>query len=388
MKKVGIAIIGTGAIAPAHLKGYLMFPDLCEIKALCDIYPEKAQKLAKEYSLEVLITSDYTALLDRDDIDAVSICLPPYLHSQVSIACLKAGKNVLCEKPMAASLEECDQMISAQEESGKLLSIVSQNRFRTPMMKMKTLLDSGIAGKINYIAVNSLWWRGPSYYDLWWRGTWEHESGGCTINHAVHQIDILQWLIGIPQSITSVMANVAHPNSECEDLSLSILKYPKMLAEVNASIVNHDGQQEFVFQTEKARLSIPWVLAAVKAKNNGFPEPNTEVENTIQKAYEALPSLSVEAHPAQIQNFLKAILNREKLFIDGVEGRKVIELISAIYKSASLHVNVTLPLDSSDIFYHKDTMIQAVPKFHKKTKSIENFESNEISLGSNIAGEK
>ena len=187
MEKLGIAIIGTGNIAPAHIKGYLHSHALCEIKALCDIYPEKAQKLAQKFALGegLTITREYQELFSREDIDIVSICLPPSLHCQVTVDFLKAGKHVIVEKPMAPSLAECDQMIEAQKQSGKVLSVISQNRFRTAPMRIKQMLGQGDFGRVLFARVNSMWWRGSNYYDLWWRGTYEKEGGGCTLNHAV-----------------------------------------------------------------------------------------------------------------------------------------------------------------------------------------------------------
>ncbi|NLE15295.1 MAG: Gfo/Idh/MocA family oxidoreductase, partial [Spirochaetales bacterium] len=277
MKKLGVAIIGAGNIAPAHIRGYQNSHELCEIKGLCDIYPEKARKLSNRFGLsDVSIVEDYHSLLDRQDIDLVSLCLPPSQHCQATVDFLSAGKHVIVEKPMAPSLDECDLMIAAQQRSGKVLSVISQNRFRTAPMRVKQLLDEGALGRVLFTRVNSMWWRGSNYYDLWWRGTYEKEGGGCTLNHAVHQIDILQWLIGMPDSVVSVMSNVNHTNSEVEDVSLSILSYPGSVAEVNASLVDHDEKQEFFFAAEKASIGIPWYVKSVKQLPNGFYEPNPE----------------------------------------------------------------------------------------------------------------
>lgn len=382
--KLGIAIIGTGAISQAHISGYLQFPELCTITAMSDIYPEKARAAARKNGLDVLIAEDYKTLLDRDDIDAVSLCLPPSQHAAASIDFLLHGKHVLCEKPMAPSLDECDRMLRAQEKSQRILSVVSQNRFRTPIMKLKHILDSGIAGKLQQVVVNSGWWRGSNYYDLWWRGTWENECGGCTINHAVHHIDIMKWLIGMPDAVTSVMKNISHPNSECEDISFSILDYDGFLGEVNTSLLDHEEEQTFVFQTDRATIAFPWRVRAVRATSNGFPEPDPEVEALLSRSYEELDSLPMEGHPAQIGNFLNAITGKEKLLVDGVDGRQAIELITSIYKSATKRQTVFLPLNKDDEFFYRDSMLKQVPRFNTKTKSIENFadETGSITLGS------
>lgn len=384
MGKLGVAIIGTGNIAPAHVKGYLASQDVCEIRALCDIYPAKAEKLAKRGNIEdqATITTDYHELLSRDDIHLVSLCLPPSLHCQVAVDFLYAGKHVIVEKPMASSLAECDRMIEAQRQSGKVLSVISQNRFRTAPMRVKQLLDQGVLGRVLFARVNSMWWRGSAYYDLWWRGTYEKEGGGCTLNHAVHQIDILQWLIGVPDQVVSVMSNVNHTNSEVEDASISILSYPSLVAEVNASLVDHDEKQEFFLATEKASIGIPWYVKSVKQLPNGFFEPSPETEEELQAIYESLPSLSLEGHDAQLRNVLEAIANDEPPLVTAEEGRKAVELICAMYKSSTEKGSVTLPLAKDNPFYTTEGMLKRMVRYHKKLRSVENLEdSNEISLG-------
>ena len=254
---IRVAIVGTGNIANAHVQAYLQFPERCRIAYLVDIVPEKARRMREKYGLDAEVFDDHQALLPLRDIDLVDVCTPPYVHAQISINCLRSGKNVVCEKPMAASLEECDQMLRARDESGKRLSIIAQNRFRQPIRNLKALLDSGLAGPVRCAQVDSFWWRGHCYYDLWWRGTWEKEGGGCTLNHAVHHIDMLLWMMGLPQRVTSVLANTAHDNAEVEDLSVSILQYPGALAQLTASVVHHGEEQQLVFQCEKANQAAP-----------------------------------------------------------------------------------------------------------------------------------
>jgi len=382
MKKIRVAVIGTGNICPAHLDGYLKYPELCEVKALCDIYPEKAVETAKKFNLkDVKIVKDYHDIMKMEDIDLVSLCVPPSLHCQIACDFLSADKNVISEKPMASSLEECDKMIAAEKKSKGKLAIISQNRFRTPMMRMKTLLDSGMLGKMEFARVNSMWWRGTNYYDLWWRGTWEKECGGCTINHAVHQIDILQWLVGVPLSVTSVMKNIAHSNSEVEDVSISILQYPGAIGEINASLETHDEKQEFHIDTANATVSIPWACVSVKQRENGFFDPNPEEQEKIDKYYNSLPEVENEGHPAEIKNVLDALNGKGSILVTGEEGRKAVQLICAIYKSATEHVTVELPLKKDDPFYRKDSMLKLVPRFYKKQKSVENFNVSDITLG-------
>jgi len=379
---IKVAIIGTGAISTAHIEGYLAFPDRCKITALCDLYPEKAEAKRKQYGLDAKVVSDYRDLLEGD-IDLVSVCLPPYVHAPVTVDFLNAGSHVIVEKPMASSLKECDEMIEAARRSGKLLSVIAQNRFRDPIMKLKQVLDSGLAGKILHAQVDSLWWRGHCYYDLWWRGTWEKEGGGPTLNHAVHHIDGLLWMLGRPSEVKAYMSNVAHDNAEVEDLSIAILKYPSgALGQLTSSVVHHGEEQQYVFQGEHARISAPWRVTASISKPNGFPERNEALEQEIQRYYDELPKLEYEGHAGQIENVLDAIEQGTPLLIDGVSGRSTLELIMSIYKAASTGETVKLPLQPDDPFYTREGLLKHVPYFYQKSASVENFADVGITLGS------
>ncbi|WP_438351934.1 Gfo/Idh/MocA family protein [Paenibacillus sp. FA6] len=376
-----VAIIGSGGISVAHIEAFLKFPDRCQIVAIADIYSDKAEARSNEFQLSAKVVKDYKELLN-DDIDLVSVCTPPYTHAPIAIDFLRAGKNVLVEKPMASSLKECDEMNTAARESGKILSVVAQNRFRTPMMNLKSVLDTGLMGKIVHAQVDSFWWRGHSYYDLWWRGTWEKEGGGCTLNHAVHHIDAFLWMMGRPTEVHAVMSNTSHDNAEVEDLSIAILRFPNgSLAQITSSVVHHGEEQQLIFQGTDARVSVPWKIKASKSKPNGFPEPHPELEQKLESYYDSLPELTHEGHEGQIDNVLRAIETGESVLIDGESGRATMELIMAIYKSASTGQPVQLPLASEDEFYTKEgTQAQATHFYEKKT-SVENFQDTRINTG-------
>ena len=379
---IRVAIVGTGNISHAHVKGYLEFPDRCKIVALVDIVPEKAQRMKETYHLDADVYDDHEKILSRTDIDLVDVCTPPYVHASISINCLRSGKNVVCEKPMAASLEECDAMIRARDESGKKLSIIAQNRFRQPIANLKALLDSGIAGPVRSVQVDSFWWRGHCYYDLWWRGTWEKEGGGCTLNHAVHHIDMLAWMMGLPQKVTSVLANVAHDNAEVEDLSASILQYPGALAQLTASVVHHGEEQQLVFQCEKAKIAAPFTCYASISLPNGFPVRNDALEQEIAAFAESLPKVQYEIHPGQLENMLTAIETDTQPAITGEDGRRTIELITGIFKSGAVGQTIDLPLSKDDPFYTVEGIMANVPHFYEKTTSAADLDG-EISYGSN-----
>jgi predicted dehydrogenase len=380
---LGVAILGTGAISSSHIEAYLKFPQQCRIVALADLFPEKAAQKSAAYGLDARIYDNYQSLLKDNEVDLVSICLPPFEHAPATIALLQAGKHVLVEKPMAINLEDCDRMIQAAESSGKLLSVVAQNRFKDPLMKLKKVLDSGLIGKINYAQVDSFWWRGDNYYKLWWRGTWEKEGGGPTINHAVHHIDLFQWMMGMPGEVQSLITNLAHKNSEVEDLSITIMRYPNGgVGQLTASLVHHGEEQQMVFQGEHAMVAVPWRVHAQTQRENGFPDRNEALEKEIHAYMNRLPNLTYSGHDGQIANLLAAIDGRENLLVDGREGRKTIELISAIFQSGTSGQKVKLPILPDAPFYTQQGILKNVPHFYEKTSSVDNFSTEEITLGS------
>lgn len=386
-----IAIVGMGNIANSHIQAFLQFPERGKIVAVADVYPEKAREKLQRYGLhDVRVYHDHREMLaEGADIDVVDVCTPPYVHAENTIAALQAGKHVLCEKPMAASLEECDAMIAAQQASGKILSVVAQNRFTDAFWQLKAAVDSGLAGKICHAQIDSFWWRGHSYYDLWWRGTWEKEGGGCTLNHAVHHIDAMQWMLGAPSEVVAMIGNVAHDNAEVEDLSAAIFRYPNgTLAQLTASVVHHGEDQKIVLQGEKARLSAPWKAVAMQAAENGFPEKenNLALEHELDRLHASTAPLTWTLHAGQVDDFFSAIEQQRAPLIDGEQGKRSLELITAIYKSAITKSTVSLPIAKNDPFYRTGGLIAHAPHFHEKQASVDNFaDVDDIPLGKNFA---
>ena len=386
---IRVAIVGAGAIAETHLDALVKFRERCEVVGLVDVFPAKAEEKITRHNLRAKAYRDHLELLNDAHFDLAVICAPPFAHAPTALDLLNAGKHVLVEKPMATCLAECDHMIAAATTNRRLLSIVAQNRFRTPTMKLKQLIASGIAGKIVHVQVDSFWWRGENYYDLWWRGTWEKEGGGCTLNHAVHQIDLCHWIAGMPQALQAIVANVAHANSQVEDFSTTVLFFENgTLGQVNASLLHHGEPQQFVAQGERAMLRVPWQVKATTQKENGFPEDNPALEKEIQARYDQLPALAHELHAGQIANVLGAIAGTEPLLVDGVAGRNTIELVTAIYASGFSGQRIALPLSPANPFYTREGILQNAPHFHEKTKSVENFADNAIIVGASSEQKK
>lgn len=369
-----IGIVGTGGIARAHIDGYQRFGEECEIVALCDPAPGRAEALRAELGLDgASVYTDAAEMLAAEQkLDLISVATPPSTHAALSIQALEAGVDVLVEKPMAPSLEECDAMIAAAKDNGRLLSVVAQNRFRDDIATLKEVLDSGLAGPVTHAQVSSAWWRGTEYYDLWWRGTWEREGGGCTLNHAIHHLDMTLWMLGSPKAVTSVLTNAAHENAEVEDLSVSVLQYDRALAEVTASVVSHGEEQAIVVQGRNARVSQPWKVEANLANPNGFPadEDDTERVAQIEAVAAAHRPLAHTGHAGQIADMLDAVRERRRPAVDGEDGRRAIELVTAIYEAGIERRTVDLPLSPDDPFYRTGTLLERAPRFFEKTASV------------------
>jgi UDP-N-acetyl-2-amino-2-deoxyglucuronate dehydrogenase len=383
---IDVAVIGAGAISSFHIDGYLAFPDRCRIVAVADTDVARARQRIEEYGLAGAAAFDDVdgVLNDGRNVDLASVCTPPGSHAKIAARLLQAGVNTLLEKPMAPSLAECDEILAAADRGGAILSVVAQNRFTTPMMRLKQVLDSGLAGRVLHAQVDSHWWRGVSYYDLWWRGTWQSEGGGCTLNHAVHHVDALQWMVGMPAVIQAMIGNVNHGNSEVEDLSLTIMRFPDgALGQLTASVVHHGQEQQIVFQTERAKIATPWAVSAQAQQPNGFPrgDHDADTERELNDFCESLPALMYEGHTGQIDDVLTALEapdGTRRVLVDGQAGRQTIEIITAIYQAAITARTVSLPLPADDPFRTREGLLAGAPRFHDKTVSVGQFETNEI----------
>lgn len=383
---INVAIVGTGNIAHAHVEGLLTFKDRCKIVALCDIYPHKAEQMKEQFGLQCAIFDSHEAMLASGlSIDNVHVCAPPYVHSEIAINSMNAGCNVVVEKPMATCLRECDEMLEAEKRNQVTMACIAQNRFQNSIYKLKQVVDSGLAGKICCAQVDSFWWRGHCYYDLWWRGLWEKEGGGPTLNHAVHHIDMLNWLEGkMPDEVMAIISNVMHDNSEVEDISIACLGYEDgSIAQVTSSVVHHGEEQGIVLQCADAKLSAPWDVKAEITQNNGFPVPdgNEELKKKILSFYQNIPDLKYEGHTGEIDDILSAIEKGTRPMITGIDGRKTVELITAIYKAGFLKQMVKLPISSKDEFYEFDGILKKAVHFNHKSGAVENFEDQPITLG-------
>lgn len=382
---IGIAILGAGDIANVHIEAYLKLKDRCRILALADIFTDKAEAKKEKYGLDCQVVADYRELLNREDIRLVSVCLPPAAHCETAVDFLKAGKHILCEKPMAPSLEECDRMIDAAREGQVILSVVAQNRFKTDIMKTKRLIDSGIMGRLYYAQANSLWWRGDNYYDLWWRGTWEKEGGGCTFIHAVHHIDLFLWLMGDLDEVSAMVSNQNHHNSEVEDVSITTLRFKNgAVGLVAASLLHHGEEQKIIIDSQNGSIEIPHKISVSRQMQNGYPEADDEACKKLEAAFREQDALTFTEHCGQIEDVLTAIEQGGRPLITGEAGRKTVEFITAVYQSAFTGERVVCPMSRKDLFYTRAGLLSKAVKFNEKKKSVENYADTGIKVGGTL----
>ena len=383
MLKFGI--VGAGAIAYVHAQALLELQNEVAIVAVCDNLKDKAEALIQSFNLKAQSFDNLDTMLESVKLDCLCVCLPPALHCDYSCKALERGIHVITEKPMAMSVEQCNLMIETAKKHNCQLGVICQNRYKTAHMRLKAMVEKEALGKVHQVTVNSLWWRGENYYDIWWRGTWEVEGGGCLLSHGVHHLDLLLWLFGRPKSILASISNLAHSNSQCEDFVSAILRFDNgMQANVTVSLVNHGEEQEIILQGERGKLAIPFKIASNRALENGFPEDNPESVAKLQSLYESLAECQYEGHKAQLLHFIKAVLGQETLETSGECGRDVIEVIMAIYKSSVLKEEVQLPIKADDPFYKHESHIKLMPHFHEKTKSIQDFKTQKITLGRDV----
>lgn len=218
---VRFGIIGCGRVARYHAEALHKIPGV-ELKAVCDIIPERAQEFASRYAADSY--TDYRYLLDRKDVDVVCICTPSGDHPRHGIDVARAGKHVVVEKPIGLTLGEIDALIETCDQERVKLCVVHQNRFNPAVVKLREALDAGRFGKISHAAVTVRWNRSQEYYDqASWRGTWALD-GGVLMNQAIHAIDIFRWMMGEPESVFAFTATQFH-RIEAEDVAVAVVRF-------------------------------------------------------------------------------------------------------------------------------------------------------------------
>jgi predicted dehydrogenase len=349
MKRLRTALIGCGKVAGIHAEALTLSP-LSELVAVCDQDRSRAERFAATHGGAPF--TDLAALLSEVQPDAVFICTPHPLHAEAAVAAAEAGAHVLVEKPMAASLEDCDRMIEAARRAGVKLGVVSQRRFYEPVRRMKAAIDAGKIGKPILGVFQMYSWRDEAYYRSDpWRGTWVGEGGGVLVNQSPHQLDILQWLMGPIEEISGYWGTLNHPSIEVDDTAVAVVRFRGgALGSIIASVSQKPGiyTKVHIHGSNGASVGVETDHGAtfVAGVSSGVPDPPLNDLWTIPGEEDLLARFEAEDralaaqrdvmryyHALQIEDFLNAIVGGREPAVSGEDGRIVVEMTQAIYRS-------------------------------------------------------
>lgn len=340
------ALIGCGRISPNHIEAAKN--NNLEFVAMCDIVPEVMTEKSDKFGLaNVKKYTDYKELLRLEKPELVAIATESGKHAAIALDCIAAGCNVIIEKPIALSISDADAIIEAGKEAGVVICANHQNRFNKSVQYIRKALDEGRFGRLSHGAAHIRWYRDKNYYEqALWRGTWA-QDGGCLMNQCIHSIDLLRWMMG--DDVDEVMAytdQIEHPYLEAEDLGMALVKfsngsygliegttnvYPKNLEETlyifgQAGTAKAAGISDNIIEE--------WCFA------DGLDDPEY-----VKAAYvENPPNVYGYGHSPLYADVIDAIETGRKPYVDGDAGKRAIELVLAIYKSAAEHRPIKLPL--------------------------------------------
>ncbi|MEO8456963.1 MAG: Gfo/Idh/MocA family oxidoreductase [Chloroflexota bacterium] len=348
---MNVGIIGAGGIAEAHLYAYSRIPERAAVVALADVDTERARRLAAKFGLEADVVADYRQLLTRDDVHAVSVCTPPFVHAEISAAALRAGKHVLCEKPVAATLAELDSIEAAQRESGSVFSGVFQWRFGRGAKQVRWLIDNGKFGNLHLGLAETLWFRDHPYYDdVAWRGTWAQEAGGVTVSQAIHAIDCLLWFLGEPVSVYA-QAGAFRARIEADDTAVAVIRFASGAIGQITSTVNARHKESTRIELFGSELSAIGGGEAYDTTKDLFALGGPDAETLAAEAEAAIGKAPNMLHRGAVGDFLDAIENKRTPLADIATCRTALRTTAAIYKSAMSGEVVRLPLTREDPWY-------------------------------------
>jgi UDP-N-acetyl-2-amino-2-deoxyglucuronate dehydrogenase len=359
--KLGTALIGCGKVGHTHAQALAALEESRFVAAF-DADPGRAEAFSRQYGVRAC--SDLEKLLADREIQAISICTPHPTHPGLALACAQAGFHVLVEKPMAVDLQGCDRMIAACERAGVCLGVISQRRLYEPVQRVKEAITCGKIGKPALGTLTVLGWRDEAYYRLDpWRGKWATEGGGVMLTQTTHQIDLFQWFMGPIAELYGCWANLNHPYVEVEDTAAAVIRFqsgalgtlllsnsqkPGLYAKIHvhgetgASVgVQTDGGSPFISGVTQSVDPPVNDLWTVPGEEQLLPQWQEE----DRRRCEALDPMT-HYHRLQIQDFLQAVLHDREPLVTGQEGRKLVEIFTAVYRSQRDHQPVRFPLDA------------------------------------------
>ena len=332
MKKFKAAVIGCGKISERHLDAIVAL-DTVDLVAVCDVKADRAQKTAEKYSVKAY--SDYIELFESEQLDAVHICLPHYLHTVVAQKAFCYGINVLCEKPMSIKYEDAVKTVEAAKAKKLQYGVIFQCRYNTPSQLVKSRIIDGRLGKVLCARTTLTWSRSDDYYsESDWKGTWDKEGGGVIIDQAIHSLDLANWFIGsTPTEIQSSLHNRNHKIMVVEDSAEGLIKYENgallSFFAMNNYFINEPIEIRLYCENGTAKLSY---TEAEITYNDGSKETETNKPQKIV-SYQGGKEYWGLQHAVQIDNFYKALLGAEELGISGEEALKIQKIVCSIYEN-------------------------------------------------------
>ena len=338
--KMRFGLIGCGRIATRH-GDVISSIDEASLVAVCDTNPQRAENFGRKYGVHWYGYMD--EMLEKEKLDVVNILTPSGNHAE--IACHISGrvKNIIVEKPMALRLDDADRMISICDHTKTRLFIVQQNRFNVPVVKLREAMDEGRFGRLVLGAARVRWTRTQEYYDQdKWRGTWSMDGGALT-NQASHHIDILEWMMGEVESVMA-MTETRLVDIETEDTGVVIMRFRSgALGVIEATTATRpeDLEGSISILGEKGTVEIGgFAMNEMKVWN--FVDSKEDDKTVLEKYRYNPPNVYGFGHYEFMRHVLKCIKEDRQGLIDGIEGRKSLELINAIYESVETRREVFL----------------------------------------------
>jgi len=360
MSKVRLGIIGFGNIGASHARLIAegQVPDI-EITAVADDSREMRVRAGEFFGKDFPVFSDEKELIKSGKIDAVLIAVPHYLHPQIAIEAFSAGLHVLCEKPAGVYTKPVREMNEAAEKSGKVFAIMFNQRTNSRYVKMRELVNGGTFGAVirtSWIITN--WFRNEYYYESGgWRGTWDGEGGGVLLNQCHHQLDLFQWICGMPNRIRAFCHNGKWHNIEVEDDVTAYLEYPNgATGTFVTSTGEAPGTNRFEISLEKGKIvnddgdiTLYRLDSShrdfCKTSKDSFASPACTVEKLD------IEDDKVQQHAAVMRSFAGRILRGEPLVAEGSEGINALILSNAMHLSSWLDRTVDIPFDEDEFLF-------------------------------------
>ena len=342
-----VAIIGAG-IGAEHLSGYLALPDDFRVAAICDLDQDRARPLCERAGARYV--PDFQDILGAPGVDLVDICLPPHLHFSAAKAALEAGKDVVVEKPMTASLADADALQRVAAKTGKSVFPVFQYRFGPAASQLRALMKAGMAGKAYVATLETHWNRGAAYYANPWRGTWAGEQGGAVLGHAIH---IHDWVCDVLGPVGSVHAELATrvndiETEDCAALAMRMENGALVTSSITLGAAQDTSRMRFVFEhltAESGRL--PYAPAqdqwSFAARDPGDQAAVDAIVSAVSDGEAGFAGLFAE--------IAKALDGQDNHAVTLADGRRSLEFVTAVYDSARRGTRVRLPLGQDHALY-------------------------------------